>query len=354
MHLVADWFKRHFSNPEVVFLAFALAIVFSIIVLFGDVLAPVLASIVIAYLLEGVVKAMERNRIPRLIAVFFVFTVFMLCLTIVIFGLMPLLSNQLTELVQQIPSIFSRGQEALQQLPNRYPGIISVEQVSEAITLLRSELTSWGQKVVTLSLSSVVGLITILVYLIIMPILVFFFLKDKNKIIRWLQHYLPSDYSLAQQVWQDVDIQIANYIRGKFWEILIVWSVCFFTFSFFGLQYSMLMGLIVGLSVLIPFVGAAVVTIPVLLIAWFQWGWSPDFMYLAVAYLVIQALDGNLLVPILFSEVVNLHPVAIITAILIFGGIWGMWGVFFAIPLATLVQAVLSAWPEKERPVAVR
>jgi putative permease len=56
-------------------------------------------------------------------------------------------------------------------------------------------------------------------------------------------------------------------------------------------------------------------------------------------------LDGNVLVPLMFSEAVNLHPVAIIVAILVFGGLWGFWGVFFAIPLATLVQAVLNAWP---------
>ena len=60
---------------------------------------------------------------------------------------------------------------------------------------------------------------------------------------------------------------------------------------------------------------------------------------------MIQALDGNVLVPLLFSEAVNMHPVAIIAAVLVFGGIWGMWGVFFAIPLATLVKAILYAWP---------
>jgi putative permease len=91
-----------------------------------------------------------------------------------------------------------------------------------------------------------------------------------------------------------------------------------------------------------------VVTLPVVLIAWFQWGWGTEFIWLTIAYLIIQALDGNVLVPLLFSEVVNLHPVAIIVAILVFGGIWGFWGVFFAIPLATLVQAILSAWPRKD------
>ena len=108
----------------------------------------------------------------------------------------------------------------------------------------------------------------------------------------------------------------------------------------------MLLGVLVGLSVIIPYIGAAVVTIPVLLIAWFQWGWSSDFAWLTVVIFGIQPLDGNVLVPLLFSEVVNLHPVAIIVAILVFGGFWGFWGVFFAIPLATLVQAVLVAWPK--------
>jgi putative permease len=84
------------------------------------------------------------------------------------------------------------------------------------------------------------------------------------------------------------------------------------------------------------------------MIAWFQWGWSADFGWLLLSYFVLQILDGYLLVPLLFSEVVNLHPVAIIIAILVFGGLWGFWGVFFAIPLATLVQAVMQAWPRKD------
>ena len=131
----------------------------------------------------------------------------------------------------------------------------------------------------------------------------------------------------------------------SFIEIVIVWVATYITFAFLGLQFSMLLGVVVGLSVLIPYIGAVTVTIPVALVAYFQWGFTADFGWLLLAYAVVQALDGNLLVPVLFSEAVNLHPVAIIVAILIFGGVWGFWGVFFAIPLATLVEAVLKAWP---------
>ena len=137
-------------------------------------------------------------------------------------------------------------------------------------------------------------------------------------------------------------------MRGKFWEIIIVWSATFITFTLMKLQFAMLLGLMVGLSVIIPYIGAVVVTVPVALVAFFQWGWGSDFMYLMIAYAIIQAIDGNVLVPLLFSEVVDLHPIAIIVAVLVFGGLWGFWGVFFAIPLATVVQAVLKAWPRPQ------
>ena len=102
------------------------------------------------------------------------------------------------------------------------------------------------------------------------------------------------------------------------------------------------------LSVLIPYIGAALVTLPVALIGFVQWGWTNEFWYLMLAYGIIQALDGNVLVPLLFSEAVNLHPVSIIIAVLVFGSVWGVWGVFFAIPLATLIKAILNAWPKSD------
>ena len=115
-----------------------------------------------------------------------------------------------------------------------------------------------------------------------------------------------------------------------------------------GLNYAALLGLLVCLSVIIPYIGAALVTLPVTMVAFFQWGFYSEFYSLFAVYVIIQTVDGNVLVPWLFSEAVNLHPVAIILAVLFFGGIWGLWGVFFAIPLATLIKAIINAWPTPE------
>lgn len=345
MESIRSWFQRHLADPQVMGLAVVLVAGFFIVLLTGEMLAPVIASIIIAYLLEGLVGVFERNGLPRLVAVLLVFLGFLAFTAFVFFALLPLLSRQATQLFQLLPEMLSSGQDALMRLPQRYPELFSEEQIRDLIYAIRIEALSYGQQVVSLSVSSVVSVIALAVYLILMPLLVFFFLKDKSRIVEWFVRFLPKDRTLVTQVWVEVDRQIGNYVRGKFIEILIVWLVTFLTFSIMGMQFAMLLGVLVGLSVLIPYIGAAAVTVPVAVLAYFQWGVGPEFWWLLVAYGIIQALDGNVLVPLLFSEVVDLHPVAIIVAVLIFGGLWGFWGVFFAIPLATLVQAVLKAWP---------
>ncbi len=348
MELVRNWFHRHFSDPQVVALALVLAVGSAVVLFAGEMLAPVLASLVIAYLLEGPVAFLERRHVPRLAAVTVVFVLFMTALVLVFFGLIPLLSKQATQLFQAFPQMIARGQEILLNLPKQYPALFSEDQVNELIFALRSELASFGQRLLTQSLASVLGVITLAVYLILVPLMVFFFLKDKQQILAWFSRFVPRSRRLTTRVWHDVDVQAANYVRGKCLEILVVWVATYVTFALMGLQFAMLLSVLVGLSVLVPYVGAVAVTFPVAITAFWQWGATPEFAYLLIAYLVIQGLDGNVLVPLLFSEVVNLHPVAIIVAVLIFGGIWGFWGVFFAIPLATLVQAVINAWPDTE------
>ncbi len=352
---ISEWFRKNFVDPDIVMLTLAIIAGIGVIVLFGHLIMPVLASIVIAYLLEGLVTALERKGLPRFPAVLIVFIAFLLFVAAIVLWLLPLFSRQLTQLVQQLPNILAQAQAALLALPEKYPELISAQQVQDITNIISQEIAGLGQHILTFSISSVVGLITLSIYLVLMPLLVFFFLKDKDLILGWFGRFLPLENPLSKKVWRDVDRQIANYVRGKFVEIIIVFSACYVAFSLLGLQYALLLAVLVGLSVIIPYVGAAVVTIPVIAIAWFQWGgWSNDFLWVAGVYFVIQALDGNVLVPLLFSEVVNLHPVAIIVAILIFGGVWGFWGVFFAIPLATLVQSILSAWPRRSGGRAAR
>lgn len=343
--LVNDWYHRHFNDPQVAILALLIILSALVLFFFGNILTPLLAAVIIAYLLDGVVNKCVQNKIPRFIAIIFTFSLFVIFLLIVLFILAPLLIRQGTQFVLEIPKMFSQGQEILMQLPEKYPTIISQSQVAELLSGIRSQITDFSQTVVSFSLSSVADLLTFMVYLVVVPLLIFFFLKDKEKILTWFINFLPTDRKLVAKVWSEMNGKIASYVRGKSMEILIVWVLTYITFLVFGLNYAMLLSFAVGVSVLIPYVGAAIVTLPVAIVAYFQWGYSSEALYVVIAYGIIQFLDGNLLVPLLFSEMVNLHPAAIIVAVLLFGGLWGIWGVFFAIPLATLIHAILNSWP---------
>ncbi len=343
-----DWYQRNFSNPQAVILVLMIVFGTIIVLYWGDILAPVLASLVIAYALEGIVRRISVLGMPRIVSVVITVFVFVATLLIVLLGLVPLVTRQITSFVRDFPDILEKLQQRITALPERYP-LISEEQAADVITRINNELVVVGQKIVSYSLASAGNLFTVAVYLIVIPLLVFFMLKDKDQIIGWFARFLSKDHGLAHTVWKDVDIKMGNYIRGKLLEIVIVGIAAYIPLGLMGLNYAATLSIFIGLSVIIPYVGAIAVTIPVALIAWFQWGPSDQFIYVLIAYLVVQALDANVLVPLLFSEVVNMHPVAIIISVLVFGGLWGVWGVFFAIPLATLVQAVINAWPREQR-----
>ena len=348
LDIFGAWIRRYFSDPQAVLLMVLLILSFTIVLTMGGMLLPLLAALVIAYLLEALVHVLQYRHLPRMWAVVLVYVLFITALAFIVLGLIPLLSRQLSQFVHDLPHMINNGQQLLLRLPELYPQFITETQVSEVITGIRKAITGLGQNVLSLSLASIPTLVTVLVYLILGPLLVFFFLKDKEILITWLTRFLPRKRSLLTRVWQEMDQQMGNYIRGKFYEILIVGVTTWVTFTLMGLAYASLLAALVGLSVIVPYIGATVVTLPVALVGYFQWGLSADFGWIMLAYGIIQALDGNLLVPLLFSETVNLHPVAIITAVLVFGGLWGIWGVFFAIPLATLVKAIINAWPRDE------
>ncbi|MCR3959545.1 AI-2E family transporter [Aeromonas veronii] len=348
LEVLKRWYQTRFSDPDAVTLFLLLVFCFTIIWLFGDLLAPLLVALVMAYLLEWPVARLQKAGLSRTLATSVILILFIAVAVASLLGLIPTLVSQGINLAKEAPAMLTHAQDYVRTLPDKYPELIDVSLVETVIDNIRQRILSGGEHLVSASLSSLVNVVAIMIYLILVPLMVFFMLKDKRVLMGSLRRFLPRNRTLVNRVWIEMNNQIINYIRGKVIEILIVGIATYVPFALMGLRYSVLLAVAVGFSVLIPYIGAAVVTVPVAMVALFQWGLTPEFAWLMVAYLVIQALDGNLLVPVLFSEAVNLHPVAIIIAVLVFGGLWGFWGVFFAIPLATLVKAVINAWPKRE------
>lgn len=351
LKLVKDWYLQYFSDDEAAILVLLIACVFLVLATLGDVLAPVLTSIVLAYLLQGLINQLSARRVPPILALAIVYAFFLGSLISFLFVLVPLTWGQLIKLVnEQLPQWVAEGRRVLEMLPARYPELVSEKSVADLSAIVTTRMNSVMESVVSFSVSSLPGLMDLLIFIVLLPLLVFFFLKDKDLMVRWCMGFLPDERPFMNRVMMEMNVQIANYVRGKAIEILITGGVTYIAFLVLGLNYAALLAFMVGLSVVIPYIGAVAVTVPVAVVAYFQFGWGADFVTVIVAHLIIQGLDGNLLVPLLFSEAVNLHPVAIMIAVLVFGGVWGVWGVFFAIPLATLIKAVLTSWPRLEPP----
>lgn len=339
-------FKKIFSNEETLIFALLLSIGFLIIFFLGNILTPFLMSLIFAYLLIGMQKRLEAYGLNSTVALIFTYSFFLLIGIALMVWLVPLVYQQLQSLVLEIPKWVKTFTVFIQTVPENYPDLVSSDQITTFLQSLSGQITAISEEFLKASIAGIQNTVTIAINLILLPILVFFFLFDRDSIISSFLKILPKERAMLQNVWFEMDDQLSNYARGKAIEIVIVGLAAAIIFIYFDLQYIALLSVLVGFSVLIPFLGAFLVTIPVAIIGLLQFGLSFDFWLLMGAYLVLQILDGNLLVPLLFSDAVKLHPVIIMLAVFVFGALFGFWGVFFAIPIATLIKAIWNSWPK--------
>jgi len=177
MNVLSSWFKRSFNNPQIVILISMLIIIFTVIIFLGKPLSPFLSSIVLAYLLESVIVRLQRLKLPRILAVTLVFLLFVTLLLFLIFWVIPVLISQISHLVQQLPTYLGTGLEFVRMLPENYPAIISTEQARTLTTTITSELTQLGQDVLSITVSSFFNVISIGIFIVLTPILVFLYLR---------------------------------------------------------------------------------------------------------------------------------------------------------------------------------
>ena len=235
-------------------------------------------------------------------------------------------------------------------MPEPLPSMVTLPMLEDMVRATRVGASNRIADLIrTQLMPSVVNAFTWMVYFIIVPIFTFLMLYNKHELQKRAKTFLlPNNQVLMRKFWPSLHKQIADYIRGKILHIIIIAIANGLAFMLMGMNYALLLGVGVGLSVVIPYVGAVIIAIPVVLVAVFQFGFSTTLIWVLVIYVVIQLLDSNVLTPMLFSKTLNLDAFSILAAILIFGGLWGFWGVFFAIPLATFIKTLITRWPTTE------
>ena len=348
--IIAAWLNRYFANAEALVLLLLISLVAAGLYLLGSIAVPILIALVFAYVLQGVVQRLAQLGAPKWLSVNATFVLFLGAFIGFLVFLFPRIWRQLTRLYQDLPNLALSGQEMAAQWARNYDWLISQKQVQTWIEVLNTEAANIGQWIVTASFTNLPVFMEIVAYTVIVPILVYFMLSDKDRILEYLTSFLPEDRPFLQGIGEEMNKQLENYVRGKFIELTLAGIATYILFSVFDLNYAALLAFLVGLSVIIPYLGIAVITVPVVVIALMQFGFDGSFWSLMAGYILIQALDGMLLVPLLFSEANDIHPLAIIIAVLVFGAWFGVAGVFFAIPLAIFIKAMIEAWPRLGTP----
>ena len=322
--------KNIFSNEETIIFSLAILLFFLVISFFGSILTPFMISIVVAYLLVGMQKKIQSYDVSANVALIITFSVFIITGAALLIWLVPLLYIQLQAFILDVPNLINNFLDFISGLPAKFPDLVSSEQISIFFQAVSEEITAIAQNIVKSSISGIQSAITFLLYIILFPILVYFFLFDRKNIIDGFIKIIPGKREMLTNIWAEMDIQLSNYVRGKTIEIFIVGIAAAIIFVSLGLKYSALLSVLVGLSVIIPYVGAFLVTIPIVIVGLLQFGLGTEFYILIGLYLLLQALDGNLLVPIIFSETVKLHPVVIILgSIYIWKHVWFLGCILF-------------------------
>ena len=330
------------TDPQIVSLVIILALGVGALYFFGFQLIPFLLAFVIAYFLDGGVQRLKLGGLGHGFAVTVVYTVYLIAYMALLGGPFQIVARRAVQLAQNLPANADQLLERFSAFPDPTLGLLPEKMRQDVLDLVLTQIQTALGFVVTGSVGLIAQVTAWVMFLFLVPLLVLFFLKDRDVLLQAVLRCLPRNRELAAQIWKEMEKRMGGYVRGKIWEILIVGAASWVAFAALGFDYPVVFAMLSGFSVLIPYLGMIAVAIPLFIQGYLQWGMTGPLGWLMTVYAIIQFLDGNILVPFMLSHAVNLHPVTILLAVFLFGSVWGFWGVLFAIPLATFARILLD------------
>ena len=204
--------KNIFSNEETIIFSLAILLFFLVISFFGSILTPFMISIVVAYLLVGMQKKIQFYGVSANVALIITFSVFIITGAALLIWLVPLLYIQLQAFILDVPNLINNFLDFISGLPAKFPDLVSSEQISIFFQAVSEEVSAIAQNIVKSSISGIQSAITFLLYIILFPILVYFFLFDRKNIIEGFIKIIPGKREMLTNIWAEMDIQLSNYV----------------------------------------------------------------------------------------------------------------------------------------------
>ena len=331
-----------FLNKKI-FTYFLLVMLFLLSIYLIDILVPFLIGLIVAYLLDPFVDWLERKKIKRAFGSSIVLFIFFFLTLTIFFLIFPILIIQVKSFLTEFPLIIDNLNSKL---------VTFTDYLHQKFLLMPSKdlINNFGpsiSKFITSTLSNIISsstaIFNIITLLIVTPIVSWYFLKDWNKILKSIQSMFSSEYKiLIKKYSKDINNILDSYLRGQ----LIVGSLLslyyFLSFYILDLNYSLFIGLFTGFFSFIPFLGMIISFIITCILSYLQY---LDFYYLLYVLIIFslgQFLESNFLTPNLIGKKLGLHPLIVLLSIFIFGSLFGIIGIIFAIPITSIVLLIFK------------
>lgn len=340
--------KTHFWTVQIllvlliIFVSTKVSFLFEPIIVFASTLFfPVLIAGILYFIFNPVVRLLEK-KLPRTLSILLIYLAFLALIGFVLSSIGPMFTKQVTDLFNNIPDIVKQIQIFIKQLSNSQwftwmmnQDFVSVSKIERSIG---DFLTNLPENI-TASLSSVFGVVTNLALIALtVPFILFYMLKDGHRFSNLAVKILPDQYkNEGLKIFKDLYDTLAAYIQGQLIVCLFVGIGCYIGFLIAGVKYALILGMIMTVTNIIPYVGPFLGAAPAVIIAFLD---SPTKALIAViVVVVVQQIDGNLVSPLIIGKRLNTHPLTIILLLLGAGSFGGVLGMILAVPTYAVLKA---------------
>jgi predicted PurR-regulated permease PerM len=328
-------------RQQVTYWGIATAVLLFLLWALGNVILPFVVGAAVAYFLNPVARRLQRIGLSRVLAtvVIFVFLIALVILALLV--IIPTLVQQTNDLIQAAPDLFRQLRNGLTE---RFPEIMEEgSPLRQSLAAIGEAIQSRGGELLQRLLSSAAGVVNLLVFFVVVPVVAFYLLMDWDTLIARIDDLLPREHApIIRRLARDIDRTLASFVRGQGTVCLILGTFYAVALMVVGLQFGLVVGLIAGLLTFIPSVGALVGGVLSLGLALYQF-WGDWWLILAVAVIFQagQMVEGNVLTPKLVGNSVGLHPVWLIFALSAFGTLFGFVGMLVAVPIAAAIGVLV-------------
>lgn len=333
-------------RQHAMFWAIAAAIMVLTVWVLGDVLLPFVVGMAIAYLLGPVVKRMINAGVPRQAAALIILLSFFAIVAAIIGLIAPFAYREIVELATNLPTYADKVQDYLSPYIKLLQEKFQMGDLSAYQETLKNNIgrvLRFGGTVLMGLLGggqAVVGFIT---FIVVAPIVAFFMMEEWVRITKWIDDMIPrGSYTVVRDLLTQIDRKLSGFIRGQLMVAAFLGIAYAIALTLAGLKFGFLIGLLAGAFSIIPLVGSTVGLIVSILVAWLQ---SQSLGYvgvIAAIFLVGQFLEGNFITPRIMGQTVGLHPLWIIFALLVGAALFGIVGMFLAVPVAAVIGVLGS------------